>query len=164
MSTEDEAREKRKQAAQLRLAGVDWQTIADRVGYASRGAAYTAVEQARQRSQRELDETVDELRQLDLDRIGRLLAAVWPKALKGDEKAVESAHKLIMSDAKLRGLEPPTKIMLMARIEVEAANVVEAIMAAITVLDLPPDKRMLALETAQGKLHELAELGIPEEA
>ena len=46
-----------------------------------------------------------DLLDLEIDRIDRLQLAVWDEALAGDRQAVETVLKLIMSRAKLLGLE-----------------------------------------------------------
>jgi hypothetical protein len=161
---EDKIRERRKKAVAMRLAGATWQQVADsskgwELGYSDRAHACADIRRAREKSQAELDESLEEMREMDLDRIGRLLAAVWSRAVNTKDedqlKAIETAHRLVLSDAKLRGLEPPTKIMLMARIELESSHVASAVLAAIEALGLDPGQRMIALQAAQGHLREL---------
>jgi hypothetical protein len=154
-------RERRKQCVQLALAGVDWQTIADRLEYASPGAAHTDWTRARQASKAELDETVEELRSKEISRIDRLMQAVWAKAIQGEVKAVDAAHRLIITRCKILGLEAPTQLQLTQRIELESTLAAEAVMAAVEALGLAPDARMLALEAAQTRL--LAIAGAPDD-
>src|SRR5574341_199744 len=149
-------RERRKQLVQLVLAGVDWATIADRLNYASPGAACTDYRRAKQASQVELNRSVEEARWMEVDRIDRLQAAVWPKALKGDTRAADTCHRLIMSRCDLLGLKAPTQIQLSARLDLESAVVAEAVIAALDALGLEPSQRVVAFNAAQSRLELVA--------
>ncbi|MET7720661.1 hypothetical protein [Streptomyces mirabilis] len=104
--------ERRSKAIAMVLAGVDYDTIADRLGYASRGAAHTDVDRALSANLTDLKEQAGKLRETQAMRYQRLLAAVWPKALKGDLKAVETAARLVDRIVKLWGLAEPDKLDL----------------------------------------------------
>jgi hypothetical protein len=149
---QERVRERRKKAVALRLAGVRPTDIAEQLGYSSVAHVTMDIKRARERSKAQLDETVEELRDLQSDRLERLLAATWSKALKGDTKAVDTAARLIERLCKLRGLEAPTQIQLTQRLELESTAVAEAVLAAIDALGLAPDARMLALNAAQSRL------------
>lgn len=153
-------RERRKKATELRLAGVRLEVIAERLadyGYSSAAHVCMDLKRAREQSKAELDQSVEELRQLTVDRYERLLAAAWPKAVaKQDLKAIDTCGRLLASLAKIQGVEAPTQIQLQARIEMESTMVVETLLAVVDHLGLPPDKRMEVLDLAQGKLLELA--------
>lgn len=101
---------KRKKAIALRLAGMQWDDIAEQAGYASAGAACTAVTEALKKNQRELGAAAAELRETEVARLDRLMAAHWPKALKGDPKSSEIVLKCIAQRSKLLGVEAPAKI------------------------------------------------------
>lgn len=158
--------ERRKQMVQLRLAGVDWATVAERCGYSSSQTAQNDWQVIRNRTRAELRTSVEEARWLEVDRLDRLQAAVWPKALRGDTKAADTAHRLIVSRCKILGLEAPTQIMLNARLELESTVVAEAIIAAVDALGLSPDQRIIAFNAAQSRLElvasETGEEEIPE--
>lgn len=149
-------RERRKQCVGLALAGVDWATIAERLEYASAAAACTDYRRAKEASQAELDSSVEEMRAKEVARVDRLMQAVWPKALKGDTKSVDAAHRLIITRCKILGLEAPTQIQLTQRIELESTLAAEAVLAGIEALGLAPDARMIALEAAQTRLLAIA--------
>lgn len=104
------AAEKRSKATALRIAGMDWEAIADRVGYASRGAAYTAVNEALKANLAEQQVQVEELRALTVMRYDRLQAAYWREALSGDRKAADVVLKCLTGRAKIEGVEAPTRI------------------------------------------------------
>lgn len=104
------AADKRKKAVALRLAGMDWQSIADQTGYASPGAACTAVTEALKVNLAEQNEVVEELRAVELARYDRLQAAFWPKAIGDkDPKAAEVVLKCIAGRNKLNGTEMPIR-------------------------------------------------------
>ncbi|MFK0063362.1 hypothetical protein ACIQTN_29555 [Streptomyces werraensis] len=104
--------ERRTKAIAMVLAGVDYDTIAERLGYASRGAAHTDVDRALSANLTNLKDKAQQLREVQAMRYQRLLAAVWPKALKGDLKAVETAARLVDRVVKLWGLAEPDKLDL----------------------------------------------------
>jgi hypothetical protein len=110
------AAKKRAQATALRVAGVDWATIAERVGYASAGAACTAVGEALKANLREQDQNVDELRALGLAKVNRLQAAFWPAAIQDkDPKAAKVVLECIKQEARFQGTEAPTRINMEAQ-------------------------------------------------
>lgn len=123
--------ERRAKAIALHLAGMDWQAIADRLGYASRGAAYTDVTRALERQQEEEAEQVALARHTELQRLDRLQAAVWFPAMKGDVKAAEVALRVIDRRLKLRGLDAPR------RVSVEAENLADEITSMLDQLASP---------------------------
>lgn len=59
-----------------------------------------------------VEEGAEALRALQDERLNRLLAAVWAKALKGEEQAVVTALKVMERQAKLRGLDSPIQTQL----------------------------------------------------
>lgn len=104
------AADKRKKAVALRLAGMDWDSIATQTGYASPGAACTAVTEALKVNLAEQNEAVEELRSVEIARYDRLQAAFWPKAIgEKDPKAAEVVLKCIAGRNKLTGTELPIK-------------------------------------------------------
>lgn len=160
---EERVRERRKKALAMRLAGVDWQTIADQCGYASAPSACTDLRRAREQSKAQLDETVEEQRDQQVSRLERLLVPAWSKAITGDTKAISVAAKLIDQLCNLKGLKAPTQIQLTQRIEMEITVVSEAVIAAVDSLGLPPSDRLRALEAAQERLTVLSSIGMDEQ-
>lgn len=100
---------RRAQAIALLLAGVDYDTIADRLEYSSRGAATKDVWRALEQNRLEEKQAVDQLRQIEGARLDRLQAAVWPEALKGNLKAVETVRRLIAERIRLFGVAEPIR-------------------------------------------------------
>ncbi|MEU5834490.1 hypothetical protein ABZ820_12570 [Streptomyces diacarni] len=104
------AAKKRAQAVALRIAGMDWATIAERTGYRSAGAACTAVTEAMKANLHEQAHNAEELRALTVMRYDRLQAAYWPDALKGDKKAADVVLKCLAGRARIEGTEAPTRL------------------------------------------------------
>ena len=92
---------------ELRRAGLTWQKIADEVGYADPTGAYAAYKRA---VKRVLQEPADEVRQQEIDRLDRLQVAVWPRAMKGDDRAINTILRLMERRAKLLGLDAAQKV------------------------------------------------------
>lgn len=151
--------QRRKQAVQLRLAGVDMETIYQQLkgqGYSSADHVSMDLKRARERSRAQLDGSVEDLRELQLDRLERLLAATWPKAVTGATASIDTAARLIAQICKIKGLDAPTQVELSHRIEMESTAVAEAVLAAIEILGLGPEMRLRAMEAAQGRLLAIA--------
>lgn len=152
-------RERRKLLVQMVLSGMDWQTIADRLYEGNYNHAVVDYRRAKERSQAELNMSVEQARWLEIDRLDRLQAAVWPKAMKGDTKAAETAHRIIKTRIETLGLQAPTKIQLDARMTLESSIVAEAIIAVVDALGLDPSQRVLAFDVAQKRLELVASGG-----
>ncbi|MEU1815159.1 hypothetical protein ABZ543_08170 [Streptomyces roseifaciens] len=120
--------ERRRNAIQMVLAGLDYETIAERLGYASRGAAHTDIDRALQANLADLKREAGTLREIQARRYQRLLAAVWPKALKGDDlRAVETAARLVDRVVKLYGLAEPDKLDLDVSGQITAEDLMDLI-------------------------------------
>lgn len=102
--------DRRAKAISMRIAGANWQGIADTLGYKTRGAACQDVTRALEANRREEAAEVDQLRHLAGQRFDRLQAAFWGKALKGDTKAADVVLKVMAQRAKLDGTDAPTRI------------------------------------------------------
>ena len=100
------AKERQRQALELRKAGVTLDEIAKAVGFKSRQAAHDSIQRALMAIPRL---AAEELRNLDLERLDKLALAVWPKALQGDIQAINAALAILTRRAKLLGLEAPVK-------------------------------------------------------
>ena len=99
--------DKEVKVLELRRAGLTWQRIAEETGYADHTGAYAAYKRAIKRT---MQQPADELREQEVDRIDRLQLALWPKAMKGDERSISTIVRLMERRAKLLGLDAPTRI------------------------------------------------------
>jgi hypothetical protein len=98
-----EARERRRRAVELRLAGASYAQIAERLDYADASGPFRAV--ARSLSLGE--GTADQLRELELARLDRLQEGVWPKAVAGRLQAVDAVLAIMRRRSRLLGLGRP---------------------------------------------------------
>jgi hypothetical protein len=105
-----EGQQHQEQALQLRLAGLNFVTIAEQLGYADRAAAYKAVTAALGRVVAEQRAETELLRQLEVARLDALHVAVWPAALAGDLPAVDRALRITEQRARLLGLNAPVRV------------------------------------------------------
>lgn len=107
-SIKPEQYERELQVLELRRAGGTWSDIARVVGYNDASAARKAYVRVTDRT---LRESAEEARELELDRLDRLMAPYWgPATRQGDRKAAEFVLKVIDRRAKLLGLDAPTKV------------------------------------------------------
>lgn len=100
------ALEKQKKALALALAGVDYQTIAERVGYNSRQAAWKAVNSAIQKT---IKPAAEEVKQMQLARLDAMLKALWPSVLSGHLGSIDRVLRIEERRARLLGLDAPVK-------------------------------------------------------
>jgi len=101
------AYEKQKLALQLALAGEEYQSIADKVGYNSRQAAWKAVKSALNKT---VTEDAEQVKLMQMRRLDRMLKALWPEVLQGNVKAILAAIRVEERRAKLLGLDGPIKL------------------------------------------------------
>lgn len=98
--------QRRVEAMSLRMAGLTYQQIGDRLGITLEGA-YKMVKRSFNTVE---SDTVEEMRELENDRLDRAQAAIWPKVLKGDEKAIGTFLRISSQRSRINGLDSPTKI------------------------------------------------------
>ncbi|TYB71231.1 hypothetical protein FXF51_01990 [Nonomuraea sp. PA05] len=99
-----ELAQRRNQALQMRIAGVSPTLIAERLGYNSPQAASGDITAALKRAAKVEGLAAEHLLHLELSRLDRMLAALWPKVLKGEVQAAEVCHKIIKTRASLTGV------------------------------------------------------------
>jgi hypothetical protein len=94
--------EKRKQAAELRMAGVGYQQIAQQLGFESVSGAYDATQAGLRAA---FEEPTSEIRRLEVDRLDAMLTGLWAKARRGDVTAVDRVLKLMERRARYLNLD-----------------------------------------------------------
>lgn len=109
------AKDKRRRALELRKGGLSYQRIAesptDRAGgnhaplYAHKGSAYKAVARALEEHQAASEETAHEVLALELARLDEMHAGVWMSAVRGDDKAIGAALRIMERRTKYLGLD-----------------------------------------------------------
>lgn len=138
------AAERTKRALELRLAGYPYEEIATAVGWKSAGTAHKAVMRA---LAARAAEDVDEVRALEVARLDRMLAGgVFRRARQGDDKAVETALRIMAARCRLLpGLEVPAKA--------EHSGAIEGVGVGLVVeLSIPAPDRSIA-PVAEVDLH-----------
>ena len=95
----------------LRLAGMQFDQIAEEVGYADASGCYRAYQRVMART---VQPVADEIREEEVRRLDRLISAYWPRALGAggndpSPKAAEVVYKAMDRRAKLLGLDAPVK-------------------------------------------------------
>lgn len=99
------AMERRLKALELRRRGWHWEQIAQEVGYKSGKTAAAGVKKLQEKT---VMESVDDYRQLQIDRCHEMLQALAPKAEAGNERAIETSLRVMDKLDKLVGTEAPT--------------------------------------------------------
>ncbi|MEV0149700.1 MULTISPECIES: hypothetical protein [unclassified Nonomuraea] len=89
----------------MRIAGISPTIIAENLGYSSSAAVIKDITRSMQKAAKAEHIASEHLLQIEIDRLDRLMAAVWAKALSGDVKAVDQAEKLIARRCSLLGLD-----------------------------------------------------------
>jgi hypothetical protein len=98
--------DKAYQAYRLSLEGQDWDQIARTLGYKTGRVAQVEVRQYITRAATQQDiARKEEVLDIEMRRLDALQAAVWPAAMEGDTKAVDSVLRVMGHRAKLLGLE-----------------------------------------------------------
>lgn len=111
----DRQKAHRMEAVQLRLAGLTYEQIADRLDMSKEGARQLVTRTLESAANR----SAEEMRAEENARLDRLQGAIWGAALGGDLKAVDQVLKLMDQRARLNGLNAPTRIMLSTTVRVE---------------------------------------------
>lgn len=88
--------ERERQVLQLKRAGLTFDVIAERLGYANRGGAYKAYKRALART---LQQPAAEVRELEQDRLDAIQARVW-QILTGSHPLVQSGKVVAADDGR----------------------------------------------------------------
>lgn len=105
--SEEDLLAKEAKVLDLRRAGFTFQRIAEEVGYRQASGAQRAYNRIMARN---IPQAPEEHRQQELDRLDRMQVALWPRAMKGDDKAINTIIRLMERRARLVGIDAPTKI------------------------------------------------------
>ena len=97
---------RRTRSVELKIAGHSYQEIAERLGHANRGTVHKIIKEVL--AGREAD-AVDMLRQVEVDRLNALQAAVCPGPCKGHLPSIAAAQRLIEARCKVLGLDVAVK-------------------------------------------------------
>jgi hypothetical protein len=99
--------EKELRVLELRRAGFTFQRIAEEVGYKQASGAQRALERIMARN---IPQLPKEYVWQELDRLDRMQVALWPRAMKGDDRAINTIIRLMERRAGYLGIDAPTKV------------------------------------------------------
>jgi hypothetical protein len=108
--TQAERAEREIKAFDMLLAGATYEQISNELGYGDKSNAHKAMKIVLQRRMRERDDVADLALTMMIERIEGMLRVYYPKALDGDLKAAEFVLKTLDREAKLMGLDAPTRV------------------------------------------------------
>lgn len=114
--------ERKKSALALRIGGLSFSAIGDKLGI-SKQAAHTLVVNALRDTNAQTAEVADELRRLELERLDTAQAAIWEAVLKGDVQAVDRFVRISKRRGELTGIDAPSK----SEVKVTEADIDSAI-------------------------------------
>lgn len=103
------AQDRRLQAVQLRRNGATFDAIGKAIGI-STARAHKIVTEELDRSAKQLNNETEQLRQLEVMRLERLLVSISTAITNGQLGAVDKAIKISERLSKLQGLDAPTKL------------------------------------------------------
>ena len=95
---------RRARALEMRIACYTYRQIAEELEYASEQQAYEAV---RDEMAKAVREPVAALREQELDRLNKMLYALWPNIEAGNQGAIQTGLRVMERRAKLLGMDAP---------------------------------------------------------
>jgi hypothetical protein len=98
--------DKEREIVELRTEGYVWREIAEQVGMSTAGV-YKAYNRAMTRV---IAPSIEEHRELELDRLDILQRTYWQPAVNGNLRAADYVLRVIDKRAKLLGLDAPLKV------------------------------------------------------
>ncbi len=119
-------RDKRRQALDLRMAGVPYDRIATELGYANKQNARRAVLAALDAHEAD---SVKEMRAVEGAVLDRAQRAIWPAIIAGDIEAVRALVRISAQRARLFGLYAPTKIEVSEDVDAQIGAIATALVA-----------------------------------
>jgi DNA-binding CsgD family transcriptional regulator len=114
---------RRVEALTLRLAGLSYEQIAERL-HISREGAQDMVNRSLARAE---NLAAEEMRELEGSRLDRAQAAIWTQVLEGDVKAVQAFLQISARRARLFGLDAPTKLNISVSVRAEMEQALNAL-------------------------------------
>lgn len=96
------AKEKQRQALELRKGGASYAAIAQALGYGDQSAARKAVVKAFSEI---IQEPAVEVKTIQIERLNHMLLTMWPKVQQGDERAIDTSLRVMDKIDRLMGTE-----------------------------------------------------------
>lgn len=110
-----EVLEREAEVLKLRRGGLTFDMIAERLGYAHASGAHKAYVNA---CKRIVQQDVEELRSVEIDRLDIAQAAIWPSVLRGESQAINTLVRIVGERARLLGLYASTKLEMKQEVTV----------------------------------------------
>ena len=128
------ALENQNKALELKIAGATYDQIA-RALKVSKKTAWTYVQKALEERKRQRLVNTDQYVEVELARLERLFAAVWPNAVKGDLKHIDRAIRISQERRTLLGLDQVVQLNQDGNegMDVDNPDAVQALLDAIPV-------------------------------
>ena len=108
---------------QLRLAGLSYQAIGDRLGIGE-SAVRAMLTRAFERAEAQ---GVQQLRDLENARLDRVQMSIWSDVLKGDLKAIQVFLRISEMRSKINGLFAPTQMQVSMTIRQEMQDALDGL-------------------------------------
>lgn len=137
--------QRRAQAIEMKLAGMTYRQIADKLGYANTGTVSNDINRAFEQAVIDREHHIDVLIEEQIQILDRMRRAAWPAAIKGDTRSIDIVLKCVDRATKLLRLTPE------AQVNVQVFTV-DSIERRIKELD-----RQIALEGSQYEWSDPAE-------
>lgn len=100
------ARERERQAFELRKSGATVYQIADELGITPQGVS-SILKRVLERTARVAEEDAVDVRSLEVERLDAMLLGLWPQARSGHEGTVDRVIRIMQRRADLMGLDAP---------------------------------------------------------
>lgn len=111
---------RRSKALALRLAGCELETIVERLGYRNASAVAADINASLAQAIKAQNFNLDLMREQEAQRLNRLQTAIWPAAMAGDPRAVETVLKIMDRRAKMYQIDAPTRIEVLTVDQIDA--------------------------------------------
>lgn len=98
------ARERDRQALELRIRGLTFAAIGEHLGFTWQ-AAQQAVNRSLDATRVVIAERADELRAIEAERLDKITEVLWPRVLEGDLRAIDRVLRARESYRRLTGLD-----------------------------------------------------------
>ena len=101
------AKERSLRAVELRIQGFTLQKIADQLGYRCTSAVHKAIMKELSTKVAQTATSINELRQLELERLDMLQLGLWERAISGDPQSISVMLNVLNRRSSLLGLDAP---------------------------------------------------------
>lgn len=114
--------EREQEVIKLRRAGLAWSQVASQLGFANESGPFKVFRRVLARRLEELNESVDEVRALELDRLDAMLrGGLFAKAQGGDVYAIDRVLKISERRSALLGLDAAKRVEVQVQEELNGA-------------------------------------------